>query len=201
MKIIENFLSPTSFSNLKNEIFKLEFPWYYIKSSAYYESDVDLEQSSFVHLVFHEENEFSYLSNILKHVLYSVVDKNNEKLEKILRIRIGLIPYNGKQITHSPHVDYKIEHKTALFYLNTCDGDTILYKERYPINQPLEIDDYYKTVLKEKLNIEHRITPKENSFVIFDGLQYHSSSTPKNYDKRVVVNFNYTTKNDGENNE
>jgi hypothetical protein len=38
---------------------------------------------------------------------------------------------------------------------------------------------------------EHRVAPVANRLVLFDGLQFHSGTTPVKTPRRVVVNINY----------
>jgi hypothetical protein len=80
-------------------------------------------------------------------------------------------------VYNTPHVDFDVDHYTALYYLNTCDGDTIIF------NQTEESDKY---------STKHRSTPEAGKFTIFDGNHYHASSCPKMEPSRIVLTMNFT---------
>ena len=44
--------------------------------------------------------------------------------EKIIRAKVNLYPRTDILVSHTPHTDYKFDHKGALLSLNTCDGHT-----------------------------------------------------------------------------
>ena len=72
---------------------------------------------------------------------------------------------------------YKQKHKyhlVVLYYVNTSDGDTIIY------NQKEETKEY---------TIKQKVTPKQGRVVVFDGRFYHTAEQPSN-DIRCVINFN-----------
>ena len=92
---------------------------------------------------------------------------------------------------NDPHIDFDTPHKTGLFYVNDADGATILYDNKYNVNSKLDGAQYLEKVVGDKLSISQEIDPKANRLVIFDGLTYHSSSTPTTVPRRVVLNFNF----------
>ena len=60
---------------------------------------------------------------------------------------------------------------TNILYLNDSDGPTYFYKDEH--------DD----VIGENM-------PEKNSAILVEGDQYHSSSRPIKYDRRIVLNIN-----------
>jgi len=74
-------------------------------------------------------------------------------------------------VPHNSHVDQL--HKqciVALYYPNKADGDTFFFDDAQ--------------------NIIHRETPERGKIVVFDGSQYHSSSSPSKT-TRFTLNINY----------
>jgi 2OG-Fe(II) oxygenase superfamily len=67
------------------------------------------------------------------------------------------------------HVDYNFPHLVLLYYVNTTDGDTILYDNNNEIAE--------------------RISPKRGRCVLFDGLTLHASSS-STLAPRLVLNTN-----------
>jgi hypothetical protein len=87
-----------------------------------------------------------------------------------------------------PHIDkddFTSNCFTALYYLNDCMGDTILYDQQVKTNSDIEIDT---------LSILHRIRPEANKLVIWEADRVHSA--PAYIVKpRMVLNLNIRTKN------
>ena len=97
------------------------------------------------------------------------------------RIKINLAPKReSNTLYHTPHVDFDQPHWTIIYYVNDSDGPTFFFKQRYDGT-------------KQKLQIEQKVEPRQGRFVLFDGLQYHTSSNPQYNDMRCVINFNYTS--------
>jgi hypothetical protein len=108
------------------------------------------------------------------------------KLEKIERC-YGVIHalMRDKIRNDNIHVNIDIPHLVMLYYVNDCDGDTILYDKTLD-DIPFDIDypeDYYE------LNIQHKVTPKKGRILFFDGKVYHSSSSP-NESIRCIITLN-----------
>lgn len=87
-----------------------------------------------------------------------------------------------------PHVDTQnLKYKSLLYYINDSDGDTFIFNET-----ATEIDEEKCTT--SKLTLTSRITPKKGTAIIFDSNRYHASSSPKNTDRRFVINFVFSEK-------
>tara|TARA_B100001939_G_C16944189_1_gene619521 strand:+ start:2350 stop:2922 length:573 start_codon:yes stop_codon:yes gene_type:complete len=106
-------------------------------------------------------------------------DKTDFKVHKLFRIRIGINLNINTQGTHNPHIDFKFPHNTLLFYVNDADGDTVFYEE------------FYNGYEQDKYNVQMTNTPKANQAVLFNGLQYHSSSNPIKSQYRAAININF----------
>lgn len=95
---------------------------------------------------------------------------------ELLRIRLGLLTHQGSQVIHDPHIDFNMPHRTMLTYFTTEEGSgqTTFYKG---------------SGAKREVMFENY--PKENTCVDFNGLIYHSSSTPLKSPVRYAMNINY----------
>ena len=87
-------------------------------------------------------------------------------IHALVRIRAILYANQGEQIIHDKHRDYNFPHKTALLYLNTCNGFT-------------EFED------------GERVESVANRLVKFDGSKLHNSSTCTDQKVRAVISINY----------
>jgi hypothetical protein len=199
-KVYDDVLPEKLFNKIKNILTSDLFPWYSIESTAYKPSDPGavLNQShhSFVNapMLDSKNTGNSPLADLLDTALLVMLDKTDEDISALGRIRIGLLTYVGEQIIHKGHTDDIVPHKVALFYINNSDAPTYLYKEKYDITSNKQSSLYLKENLNDNLTVETKIECKANRLVIFDGFQYHSSSSPTNIARRIVINYNFRTK-------
>jgi hypothetical protein len=159
------------------------FPWFYSKNTAYddtreNEDTINLWDFSFSNNLYIDGKPESFVGERSVDLLKKICQHFNLKLKEVIRIRAGLITRTPTPITHNPHVDYTFPHCTALFYLSTCNGFTTLYNQKWPND----------TVLTEMTTV----MTEENKVIVFDGLQYHSSTSQTDTKQRIVINFNFT---------
>lgn len=109
--------------------------------------------------------------NYLKPLFFQAFDRFgiDVELENIVRCRARLTIQKSTNIIESRHVDYKFDHLVLLYYINTTDGDTVLFDNN---NQILE-----------------RISPRRGRCVLFDGNIAHASSS-STLSPRLVLNTN-----------
>lgn len=193
MKIIKNAVGKNVFAKISDTVLDWQFPWYYGPTAYNFENKNSLYNYSYSNLSLSDGTPHNSIGEILALTLYNVCDGIEWDIQKILRIRIGSIPVTPKTIIHTPHIDLEFPHKTALLYLNDSDGNTNFYNLKYDTSAMIQSHDYYLKN-KKKMKIEKSITPEKNKLVIFDGIQYHSSSSPTTVDRRIVVNYNFIVK-------
>lgn len=114
---------------------------------------------------------------------------------ELLRCRLAINLSDGIGGVHQQHVDQAAPHTVLLYYVNDSDGDTFLYKERA---NPLT---YLAGDYPDSFTVDVRVTPKKGRAVIFDGLQFHSVSSPKDTLKRQIININVLKHSDAEKND
>lgn len=104
-------------------------------------------------------------------MLLEAFDKLNLNcdISNIFRSRVRLTLNREKSKEEDVHVDYNFPHLVLLYYINTTDGDTVLY------------DDNHRVVEK--------ISPKRRRCVLFDGLIKHASSS-STLSPRMIINTN-----------
>lgn len=157
-----------------------EFPWYYIHDTAGNVWSKE-DNPSFVHTLFKDGKPNSPFWDVFHASIIEILDSSDVDYTEVMRVRLGLITKNKETIIHGPHVDWQnFKHNTALFYFNDSDGDTYFFKEKWCPESKYE-----------NFNIETTVTPRSNRAVIFDGYQYHSSSTPTQSACRIAMNINF----------
>lgn len=83
---------------------------------------------------------------------------------------------------HMPHTDKDIPwnekcfHISCVYYVNDSDGDTLFFNKKY--GQDLS-----------DMHVIDQMTPRKGRCVIFNSNHYHTSSSPINSEKRIVLNL------------
>ena len=187
MIAVDNFLPKFYQESIYKSILFEQTPWVAIDNISGGDMTVTADgvdmfktQSVFYHLCYADEQVYSNLFYTLRPIIDAAEHYTQSPVNKLLRIRVGLFIKSADAGSNAPHVDYVDPHKTLLYYVNDSDGDTILYNEFYE-------KDKHKT----RFTIKNKVSPKQGRAILFDGLQYHSSSVPIVNDRRVAVNINY----------
>lgn len=190
MDVVDNILSPSLFAKLSATIVEGNIPYIFAESTAFGYGSKKGYDFSWSHMVYDDGQALSGLCNFLETVFLVLMDNSNQTATDLYRIRLGLITQTHKNITHDAHIDYDQPHKTGLLYLNDTDGDTYIYSEKYDSKSNIHSQEYLKSI--GTLHIQKAVACKSNRFVSFDGFNYHSSNSPTNSAKRIVITFNYT---------
>ena len=161
--IINNFLENSFFKDLKNFIIESEFSWFKRKNMVPNANDNDLgyfTHSFFSNNTVNDQNHNKYILPIL----------NKLKVKALIEVRANLSPSCFfKKDACAFHIDYPYKCKTAILYINTCNGGT-----EFEINN--------------KINF---IKAEENKIVIFDTEIKHRGTKSTDQDFRYIINFNY----------
>ena len=126
------------------------------------ERSYDIDDYHFSH-VFNPEDNFFGLT-------IPFIDKMQEHsdVRKIIKIKANLQPRTNNNIIQSFHTDFPTDwkNKTAVYYLNTCNGYTLFADET-------------------------KVESIANRFVMFDGHLEHTGVTCTDEPARFVINFNW----------
>lgn len=160
---MDNFLKLEMFTQLKNEIFSYNFPWFFSKNQTY---TSNINDFYFAHVVYVKNKIHSH---IYEKYMVDILDKL--ECEALSSIRINLLTNKGDALSSDWHTDRKYSCKTAILYINTNNGYTLLDEEK---------------------NI--KVESKENRILIFDSQIKHCAVSQTDTDQRVVINFNYFSK-------
>lgn len=173
---VSNFLPDQDYLTLFNIVNNESvFPWYFLSSvsGTEYKSDEKDNQFGFSHILYDKSKKT--MSNYLDsfRIIEPYIESHfNLNIKDIFRYRLGMnLKISNNSITHSPHRDFDFDHLTFLYYLNSSDGPTIFYDN--DINKKIEI------------------FPEKNCGVLFNGILFHSSSTPSKNVKRITLNLNF----------
>ena len=187
MKIIENFLLDEEYQDLTKLVTSDIFDWYYIPYTSYnklHSGSNVTESGQFIYTFFSDKQPFKFIEflNPFKDKLI----QHGVKLNNLLRIKANMLmkdPSYPINHYHPPHsdIDDKGNFCTLLYYLNDSDGDTYIFNQTYST-----MPDFKNRT--DELVVTKRITPKANTAVIFDSTIIHTSSSPRETDRRMVVN-------------
>lgn len=184
-------LIPKAYQNyILEQLTSLKFPWYYNPTMVSPGDPVANEAGNiagFNHFLFEEQKSVSPFFDTMYPLVLSIPQVNNFSFQKIERMRFNLTLKNKTDVMHLPHIDSPYPHWNAIYYVNSCDGDTVIFNET---NDTFKQFDYKTMLETEKFTVKHRVTPEQGKMVIFPGQYYHSSSFTSNSKHRIVLNIN-----------
>jgi len=169
IKIIDNFI-PINFNNkIKEDIKEGRLPFYYNEGNVKYS-----KLSQFTHSCYNKtENQSSDYFNVIYPIVYFIEKEYNLTISELKRIKINIITSKhlaNKDLDTALHRDEEDpNYFSFLYYVNNSDGDTCFYNEDGTILQ--------------------KVTPKENTGVLFNSNILHRATPPINTDARIVINI------------
>tara|TARA_R110000824_G_scaffold161744_1_gene337165 strand:- start:753 stop:1280 length:528 start_codon:yes stop_codon:yes gene_type:complete len=167
-KVEDNFLSEGDFLPIKNMLLSHDCAWYHQGAVSGVDEDKEMLDTYFSHTFFSSARDGWGDPRGISSNLYDLLLPLVRQLEvdALIRLRANNYPHTQKRTQHTFHIDNDYPHKTAILYINTNNGMTIL-------------EDGTK------------INSIENRLLTFNGLIKHSSTTCTDSRSRVVVNVNY----------
>lgn len=156
MKEIKNYITHEQWNRIYDTFLDNNFPWFYEPTQT------NRDTSYMMHCFYRDgkiNSDFYYL-------IQPILDKL--KPTKILNIRANLAL--KRPMTSDWHVDdwdKRLIHKTAIYYVNSCNGYTVFTKKR--------------------------VKSVGNKIIIFDARTLHKVEYQTDTDTRMVINFNYET--------
>ena len=162
MIVKEAVLKLGDLQTLHDTMMSEKFPWFYHPHLA------SVKDSSYFYHPF-------YWSHNIQSDYFNLVAPLIEYLKPIaiINIRANLVINKGKEIKSSWHVDQyndlKLQHKTAIFYVNSNNGYT-----EFQIGRKRKV-----------------VKSKSNHIVMFDSAIKHRAVSQTNSDRRIVINLNY----------
>jgi hypothetical protein len=136
-----------------------------------------IETSLFTHVLWDEENK---VNSPFFYLFAPVISAIPYVIDELIRIKVNMTLPTGNintNLCNLPHIDSKTlsNFVSAIYYINDCSGDTIIYNE---------CQDHVGEV-----TIKQRITPKKGRLVVFNGNLLHSGNNPTVDTPRLTVNF------------
>jgi hypothetical protein len=162
LQILDNFLDENKFKELHQLFFSNKFSWFFIETMT------EKDSYFFTHNFYNKEQIHSALFNF---IVTPFIEKLNMK--ELVKARANLMLKKNYRYESEFHSDLDKEmiknktYKTAIFYLNTCDGHTLFEKNR------------------------EQVKCTANRIVIFDTNFKHKAVSQLDTERRIVINFNY----------
>lgn len=194
--IIDDFLPRKYADEIEKQCLDSRFTWSFNPSIEIDGQESDQVGFSHVAMVYPNSDQQPYIERDLTALFYPLTylieDKSGIEFNAMIRVRVGLFTKEPSSPEHhKPHVDYRFEHNVALYYVNDSDGPTHIFEERIAPEPFENFADGIRATPPDSYTLQTTIEPKKNRLVIFDGLQYHASSSPKEHKYRIAVNMNF----------
>lgn len=179
MKVIDNVIGDKYSEMIFEECAKL--PWTFVPDISFgnqaKRSVPGFSHSFYLNKEFNNNEPVTIESekySLIKPVLLEAFDKLNLNinLQNVFRSRARLT-LDRPELSESDridniHVDYQTPHLVLIYYVNTVDGDTLIY---------------------ENDKIVERVSPKRGRCLLFDGSLQHTSTSPA-LGPRIIINNN-----------
>jgi hypothetical protein len=177
--VVEHVLSDDQYAELHREISGNQFGWYFLSDHNYgVATHDDVTLFGFRHLLINNNQSNSAFSHLVLPIVFVIGDTVGRQILEIVSVHANLTINVGRQHDGHPHTDCtpildddESELITAIYYIDTCDGDTLFF------------DD-------DETTVAYRQTPAANTMVVFPRSTVHSATLPLISQKRRIINFN-----------
>lgn len=190
--VIDNFLDDED-QKFVLEVLQTEATWSYrphsvdpTLSNELFPPDRHIFSSYFIR----EGKSLNQHAKMVDYILFKFLEGTNHTVHYVERAQANFDTPNKTLSLRSPHTDITIPEEgkipegskfvTLLYYVNTADGNTVLFDKKANSFTPL---DEMPKVLME-------VTPKQGQLFIFDSTYYHCNWTPVESEYRMVININ-----------
>jgi len=190
IEVFDDVISKDYQRNILNLVNEEDFPLYFRPNIVTYNySDVAANIHGFTHQLFENNKSTSTYFNTIYPMVLGITEKTGVKFNRLERMRFNFVLGNpdSKLDYHMPHVDNYTSHLVAIYYVNDCDGDTVIF-DQFLDEQTNERDD--QILEMNNWTVKKRVSPKMGRLLVFDGRQYHTSSYTKTQPYRCVINMN-----------
>ena len=193
MEILDNIF-PLSYQNmLRDTLLSQDWQWHYWHATCDYhlQNGVSLtddnticvtentqESPQLVYSFYNDDTRTPHFE-LVRPYIHLFEQATGTEIKRLIRIKANLLaPEKNypQNFHHTIHIDdSKPNHKSFLYYVNDCDGDTLFFDKLF--------DKDLQT-----LKLKHKQSPKQGTGVFFDSRLYHCSSPPSKT-ARVVINM------------
>ena len=161
--VLDNFLEPNEFNKV-SRYFNDYCQWQYspfVTNDPHQGKVPADDEFQFVHVFWYPTKGIA--SDKFEHVS-PVVNKLNPGI--LVRVKGNLNTKTPEVVQRDWHIDYDYGNKTAIYYINTCDGYTAFESGE-------------------------KVPSVANRIVVFDGGKRHAGTTCTDQKTRMVLNINY----------
>ena len=171
---LENFLNPKHADELENFLTSDNFSWFY-QDGVSTKND-NKGKYFFNHNIYKEGRIVSDHWGIGEKLVNKIkrINKGQFKDLIIYRVKCNMFPKAHKKIKSSRHTDMLQKHITAIYYVNTNNGGTIIYDDK---------------------NKSHFMPSIKNNIVLFDGAYEHEAVFQTDTKVRLNININLIDQN------
>jgi hypothetical protein len=176
------FLTPDQAEKFKNDLL-INTPWYFNESTNVTTANGEAMAGGGETFQFACKIDQGHPLLLPVHEMFRMfINKHGIECKEIHRIKTNLLTRGSSSEYHNVHIDQDYEHKVFLYYVNDSDGDTVFFDQFWSKDNPASLNSLTEQV---------RVAPKMGLGVVFDGLQYHTSTSPIQNDYRCVINLDF----------
>ena len=173
--IIDDSVSKETQNKIIDLVTSTKFNWFYFDTTL--SNPLGLGDFVDVPFMFHMVVENFQTTSTFREDLKEIENKfleilGNEYITYKVRVNLVFPHSNNINSNSPPHQDMDLEGAVGIYYIDDCDGNTILYASN-------------------KLDVTQEIEAKKGRMALFDGNVLHSSGVPYTNKKRLVINFNF----------
>jgi len=160
IKVVNNFLNEKNFNYLTSYILDSEFPW------RKRDKTTPEDKNNNIYFSYSFFNELKVNSELYSPLILPILKKLN--VIAPIQVRSNMV-INKLMKDPSWHTDYRTKSKTAILYLNTCEGGT-----EFKINKKVKF-----------------VKAESNKIVIFNSNVEHRGIYKNDVPYRYILNLNY----------
>jgi hypothetical protein len=180
--VIDDFVDKKTQNQLLEDLLKPNTPFFYSSSPP---GIFSINDPKYIEPI--GESQFCHGVKPLKTPFLKILENQfNFKILETLRTKINWVNrelVSSKNKFYPPHTDGPEDHWVFIYYFNTSDGNTLLFKETQNNPNPKYI-----------LNIQDSIEHKMGRGLLFHGYKYHCGLPPIENPYRILINHNFIIK-------